>query len=205
MTAALDLYLSEKFPGLKLESPLFYNADVGIRYEIGNPDPSVSDEEYKEQVYYRSTTLFKSSHQPNDDLFIVLFLDIRPRRRPYKLNVFKKGVRHKNTLRNLNCSTVTLSDGEETEGSESYRFVLSCKASDIKPITFLFSDYKICIVNQSRDTIFYFYDSRGLDIVANATAQLEGLYGKFNNWILDYDRKHIDSVFNSKIRTTPNN
>ncbi|GGG60185.1 DUF3885 domain-containing protein [Paenibacillus radicis (ex Gao et al. 2016)] len=197
MTAALDLYLNEKFLGLKLESPLFYNADVGIRYEIGNPDPSVSDEKYREQVHYRSTTLFKSSHQPSDELFIVLFLDVQTTRKPYKINVFRKGVKHKNTLKNLSCSSVTLTDEEEAEGWESYRFVLSCKASDIKPITFLFSDYRIFIVNQTRDTIFYLYDSRGLDIVSNAAAPLKELYIRYNHWILDYDRAHIASIFNN--------
>jgi len=37
VTAFLDRYMDEKFPGLKMESPLFYNADIGIRFEIGDP------------------------------------------------------------------------------------------------------------------------------------------------------------------------
>ncbi|WP_084064712.1 DUF3885 domain-containing protein [Paenibacillus stellifer] len=48
----------------------------------------------------------------------------------------------------------------------------------------------------SRNTIFHFYDSRGLDIVSNSKEALKELYLKRNEWILNYDRERIDSIFN---------
>lgn len=194
MTASLDRYLNEKFPGLNLESPLFYNADVGIRFEIGDPDPLVSDEKYREQVLYRSTRLFKNAHSDSDELFIVLFLSFQRKTIPYKLKVFNNGVKNKKTLKTLSCNSIVLSD-EEDDGRVSYRYVLGCKASDIKPAMFLFSDYRIFFVNITRDTIFYYYDSRGLDIVSNSKGPLQDLYFNYNHWILDYDRASIDSIF----------
>lgn len=137
MTASLDRYLNDKFPGLKLESPLFYNADVGIRFEIGDPDPLVSDEKYREQVRFRTTQLFKTTHSDSDEIYIVLFLGFRRYSKPYKIKVFKKGVKTRNTLKKINCYSV-LSD-EEDDGWVSFRYILSCKVSDINPAKFLFS------------------------------------------------------------------
>src|SRR5690348_14685585 len=124
MTATLDHYLNEKFHGLPLESPLFYNAEIGIRFEIGDPDPLVSDEKYFEQVRARSNQLFKEAHKDNDELFIVLSLDIpRKRRKPDKIKVFRKGLKNKSDLKKLICTTTLLLD-EEKEEWLSYRFVL---------------------------------------------------------------------------------
>ncbi|MBM7569204.1 DUF3885 domain-containing protein [Paenibacillus sacheonensis] len=198
MMSLLDRYLNKEFPGLKLESPLFYNANVGIRYEIGDPNPLVSDEKYREQVHFRSFDLFKHAHSDSDELFIVLFLDFRKKRKPFKINVFKRGVKSKDVLKNLSCESITLSnEDEEDEGWESYRYVMNCKTSDIRPVPFLFSDYRIFFVNKTRNTIFYFYDSRGLDIVSSSKESLRELYLKYNHWILNYDREKIDSIFNS--------
>lgn len=196
MTASLDCYLNEKFPELKLESPLFYNADIGIRFEIGNPDPMVSEEKYKEQVRFRSTQLFKNVHSDRDDLYIAVFLSFQKTRMPYKLKVFKNGVKNKRTLEMLTCNSITLPD-EEDDGWLSYRYILHCKVSDIKPEIFLFSDYRIFFVNITRNTIFYFYDSRDLDIVSNSTSALQDIYFNYHHWILDYDRERIDCIFSN--------
>lgn len=200
MLKSLDRYLSEKFPGLELESPLFYNADIGIRFEIGDPDPSVSDEKYREQVRFRATQLFNHIHDESDELFIVLYLTVRRNSKPHKLNVFNKGVKSKHILKKLNCiSVVRLEEDDDQDEWISSRYVLGCGVSDIKPATFLFSEYSIFFINSTRNTIFYLYDSRGLDIVSNAKEPLQDLYDSYNPWILDYDRETIDSTFKKRI------
>ncbi|WP_141502130.1 DUF3885 domain-containing protein [Paenibacillus luteus] len=196
MTASLDRYLNDKFRGLKLESPLFYNANVGIRFEIGDPDPLVSDEKYREQVRFRTTQLFKSAHSDSDEIYIVLLLAVKRNSKPFRIKVFNKGVKSRGILKKLSFSSIEMSD-EEEDGWVSSRYVLCCKASDIKPAMFLFSQYRIFFVNITRDTIFYLYDSRGLDIVSYTKTSLEDLYINYNHWILDYDRESIDSFFKS--------
>lgn len=198
MELPIDKYLNDEFPDLKIESPLFYNAAIGIRFEIGDPDPYVSDERYREQVHYRSTQLFKATHNENDDIYIILYLDIkRKHNKTHKLKVFRNGVKDKNILRNLSCKSIVQSD-EDYVGWESYRFVLMCKVSEIRYITFLHSDYNIFIINKTKHTIFHFYDSRGLDVVSNSKDALQQLFLKYNDWILDYDREIINSVFENK-------
>lgn len=196
MSASLDSYLKNKFPKLELESPLFYNADIGIRFEIGDPDPLVSDEKYREQVHFRTTQLFKNAHNESDEIFIVSFLNVKRNRKPYKIKVFKKGVKSRETLKKLICNRIARSDEEEVEWV-SLRYVLRCKVTDIKPDMFLFARYRAFFVNITRNTIFYLYDSRGLDIVSNRKESLQHLYYDFNHWILDYDRESIDSIFKS--------
>lgn len=192
----LDKYLEEYFPNLELASPLFYNTDIGIRFEVGNPNPSSTDKEYNEQVHYRSTKLFKETHHGDDDIFIVCFLDLNRKKHTNKtkMKVFKHSLNNTKVLRSLSCKNLHTYD-EENEGWESYRYVLQCKVSDIKVLKFLFANNVIYFFNTSRHTIFHFYDSRGLDIVGNSRGILKELYITYNHWILNYDRDRIDLTF----------
>lgn len=52
--------------------------------------------------------------------------------------------------------------------------------------------YFICPVN---GTILYMYDDRGCDLIAPNTHTIRHIFEKFNGWILDYDRKHIEERF----------
>ncbi|MFF2480457.1 DUF3885 domain-containing protein [Paenibacillus sp. NPDC058071] len=181
---------------LQLESPLFYNADFGIRFEIGNPDPSVSDEAYEEQVHHRALALFKDVHQADDDILIVVNVYLlRKGIKPVRRKVFDHSFRNPQVLRSLNCVSIHKADDEEDEGWESYQYVLQCKASDLKHHKILFNPHQMFIINRTRHTIFYFYDNRGLDIVSHSRDALQELYLKRNDWILNYDRESIDAIF----------
>ena len=50
---AINYFLKENFPNLKLRPPLFYNWDIGIRFELGNPDDE-DVETYMKGVYERA-------------------------------------------------------------------------------------------------------------------------------------------------------
>ncbi|WGI20374.1 DUF3885 domain-containing protein [Amylibacter sp. IMCC11727] len=39
------------------------------------------------------------------------------------------------------------------------------------------------------------YDDRGMDVIAMNKQKLAGAYKKFNDWLLDYDRKEMDTMF----------
>ena len=40
-----------------------------------------------------------------------------------------------------------------------------------------------------KGTIFHIYDDRGADLIAASIDSIQGIYEKYNNWILDYDRE----------------
>ena len=39
------------------------------------------------------------------------------------------------------------------------------------------------------------YDDRGLDVIGSSQTLLSPIYGKFNSWLLDYDRAEMDAKF----------
>jgi hypothetical protein len=56
-------YVEKHFQDLILTSPLFYSWNVGIRFELGEPEMIRIDEKlYMEQVYLRAIELFKALH-----------------------------------------------------------------------------------------------------------------------------------------------
>ncbi|MCM3630805.1 DUF3885 domain-containing protein [Paenibacillus glycanilyticus] len=194
----LDLFLRDHFsPDFRLKAPLFYNADTGIRYEIGNPDPNVSYDSYFKQVKHRALTLFKDTHQADDDLLFIYY-DCFKRipNKPRKFKPISRLLLNSHAVRTLSCIRWRPDEEDDVEdGWEYYRFVLKCKASDIHINKMLFSGRWIYIVNETKKTIFHFYDSRGLDIVSGSPETLRSQYYKRNNWILNYDRERIDSIF----------
>ena len=62
----------------------------------------------------------------------------------------------------------------------------------IKPSIF----HKVYFINLSKNTIFHVYDDRGCDVLATSPDTIRDIYNTYNDWILDYDRNKIDTVFN---------
>jgi hypothetical protein len=57
---------------------------------------------------------------------------------------------------------------------------------------------RLYFINIKKETIFSIYDNRGCDLVATNKESIEAIYNDFNDWILDYDRSHINQLFNIK-------
>ena len=102
----------------------------------------------------------------------------------------------------------------EYDQSVTHRFVLPCNKNEFKylhllkaisyedfvhPSTILKSNpesgYDIYFINLTKKVIYHLYDDRGCDILAAEKETIRFLYDEYNDWILDYDRKEIDSLF----------
>lgn len=59
-------------------------------------------------------------------------------------------------------------------------------------------DFDIYFLNASRKMVFHLYDDRGYDVIAAQKEDLEPLYRRLNEWILDDDRGRIDRLFANK-------
>ncbi|NUJ16601.1 DUF3885 domain-containing protein [Bacillus glycinifermentans] len=59
-------------------------------------------------------------------------------------------------------------------------------------------DFDIYFLNASRKMVFHLYDDRGCDVIAARKEDLEPLYSRLNEWILDVDRDRIDRLFANK-------
>lgn len=211
---SLGKYMQKEFPDLKLRPPLFYNYNIGIRFKLGVNDKLENIHEshsYLEEVYKRSVILFESVHSSNDDIYIVVDVNDfgENKARKKKLNIFSKYVKEKAILFKLEHRTIPyVFPEEDEEGTYSTnRFSLKCKVSDFNYIPMLKAIcnqdmgirpsifYRVYFINVSKNTIFHVYDDRGCDLLANSPDSIQDIYEEYNEWILDYDRDQIDSIF----------
>jgi len=210
----LERYIQEKYPNLELRPPLFYNGDIGIRFELGvdyDAEYAYENSPYLKGAYKRAITLFESLHSPSDDIYIVIdvndFADGKTFKR--KLNIFSKYVKEKSVLSKLQQNTIPYIFPEDNEDGKyrTHRFNLKCKITDfqytrmlkaicnqdmgINPSIF----HRVYFINVNKDTIFHVYDDRGCDLLATSSDTIRDIYEDYNDWILDYDRDEIDKVF----------
>lgn len=71
-------FLTDNFNSHNLKKPLFYNAKIGLRFNLQKGETNTED--YFKEVLNRSTTLFEAVFEPADDLLLV-FTDYKWKRR----------------------------------------------------------------------------------------------------------------------------
>lgn len=206
-------YMHKKFLNLELRKPLYYSWKNAIRFELGIEElrDYEADSLYLTEVYKRAITLFDSVNQCNDEIFVVANISdygygITSR---HKLNVFLKYIKQKDVLNKLNHTIIPYVYPEDDDEGDckTHRFILKCKFSDIKYLSMIKAicnqdmgvkpsiNHEIFFINIKKETIFFIYDDRGCDILASSRESLYNIYKEYNGWILDYDRKEIDSIF----------
>ncbi|MGG2091474.1 DUF3885 domain-containing protein [Bacillus sp. S13(2024)] len=203
--------MNNHFPNLKLRPPLFYNWDVGIRFELGNPDED-DKLKYMERVYHRSLYLFKSLHSSNDEIIIVANVhhareeNILRRR---KLKIFSNYIKSKKVLFKLRHQVIpyVFEEAYDIYDFETHRYTLECKVSDVKYTNLIKAIcnremdikpqifYDVFFINKTKSTIYHVYDDRGCDVIALEKVALNDLYKTLNSWVLEYDRERIDNIF----------
>lgn len=206
----LNDYMNENFPQLILRPPLFYNWEIGIRFELGL-DYYSEENIYMQEVYKRAITLFESLHFQDEEIFIVVDVNDIGDSKTYKqkARIFSPYIRSQSllyTLKHTEMPYIFPEDDEEGK-YKTHRFTLQCKLSDVKYIPLLKAIcnqdlgiqpsiiHRIYFLNIKRKTIFHIYDDRGCDLLATSPESIRDLYFTYNEWILDYDKDKIDQVF----------
>ncbi|MCQ6959000.1 DUF3885 domain-containing protein [Mucilaginibacter aquariorum] len=205
-------FLADNFPGLKLNKPLFYNWGKALRFDLErNFDNDSNSVLYFDEVIKRAVTLYEASFKPNDNAFFIL--------RQYK---FKKGkIRTGNyffkqltglnkvdvsycSIKSFNYSkdTFNIAIGETLVKQINISNILSAIALSNMPRIKSFEKFynidlpfEIYFINKDKKLIFHMYDNRGLDILGDNVEAIRPMYTTYNNWILDYDRKQMNSLF----------
>lgn len=211
----LNDYMNEIFPNLYLRPPLFYNWEIGIRFELGverKREYNFEDSLYLQGVYKRAITLFESLHSKDEEIFVVVDVNDFGDGRTYKhkARIFPPYVYEKSILYKLKHKEMAYIFPEDDDDGKykTHRFILKCKVADIKYISLLKAIcnqdlgiqpnvfHRIYFLNIKRKTIFHVYDDRGCDVLATSPESIRDVYHTFNHWILDYDKDKIDKVFN---------
>lgn len=212
----LNKYLQANFPSLEIKVPLFYNWDYGLRFEIGldnisiykNKNKRILNNEYFEKALYRGTKLFEATFESNDRICIVFqrYSDGRQKIKKNSyvfkyINKFEKIESFK--VKNLYRDVYEITDKKK---EHHHRLAIYSKLNDMDYTKIInrsiYTDFgggniESFFINIDKQVIYHVYDDRGLDIIAKDANILKELYTKFNDWILDYDRKEIDSIFNN--------
>ncbi|NUU61108.1 DUF3885 domain-containing protein [Paenibacillus agri] len=205
-------YLLSHLQGISLEPPLFYNSNIGIRFELGVPYRGIEDPLYFETVKKRSETLFESVFSESSELYIVR-KTYEPQA-PYE--VFNPGVDvfaeyvDSAIINKVVCFENKPDYDEDTNQltgySKSFSLLCCLEHIDYKGIlkAISYSEFpskgnyifdRIYFIHTKKNIVFHMYDDRGLDIVAIRSENLMNLFNEFNDWILDYDREKIERTF----------
>ena len=204
-------FLNDHFKGLRIRKPLFYNWDKALRFDlqVGETDT----DEYFEEVLRRSTELFKSVFQPNDNVFIVL-MDYK-----YKRNKLRPRNFVFQQIEDLNKPEITYSKAHrlyeqndkldirniaviksKTESINYQNILKAIGNTDFPPRqprldkNGVLTSKEVFFLNIDKKVIFHMYDDRGTDIIASDIETLRPIYDQYNNWLLKCDLEKIDSV-----------
>lgn len=202
----------EKIKNPNLEHPLFYRCPIGIRFEIGGEVPlfleskdseeKVLNNEYIELTFLRAKRIYDELPQSPDILRIDIYSDEAEQGNEQQSvrRMLKKILPASHEEHRINRDT---EDGQgivhelywdlsRIDFSPDLLLKEIIKA-DIGGISALVSS--VYFANKEEVFLFHIYDDRGADLVAEDKKTLYPIYQKWNQWILDYDRKRIDSLF----------
>jgi hypothetical protein len=204
---------------IKLERPLFYNNPFGLRFEIGPTEIGVWANREKRQLngrYFnaalqRAQNIFNTAFASSDDISIVyqIFSDGRRRikKKCYVLRQTNTGSTkeiafsdHRDLYsENLNykCEfwhrvTVSRLTAKDANVNEILLALINTDFGSRHPSI---GGGECYFINHTKGLVLNLYDDRGMDIVALKKETLQPLYKAHNEWLLDYDREHIDQVF----------
>jgi len=203
---------------IKLERPMYYNNEFSLRFELGPPevelwidrDREIINEEYFRIASQRAFTIFKSAFMPTDEIEICYQIFSDGRKKIRKGDYFFK------LMKNLMCKQIKFSDHRDiySDNLERKRFCwkrvtmsnLCASELDVDKIikTLVNSDFgvrgqnlsgELYIINCTKGLVLNIYDDRGMDIVSENKESLIPIYHAQNQWLLGYDKEHMNSVF----------
>lgn len=205
-------FLNDYFKGLKLRSGLFFHWDIGLRFDLQKGE--VGSDDYFEEVFKRSTTLFQAAFGPNDNVMLVL-MDYK-----YKRNKIRFG--------NFCFKQITGLNNQDITYLKAYKLYDPLDCLDVRNLAVIKTNIEkinyeniliaigntdfswrqprldkkgvltskgVFIINTDRELIFHMYDDRGLDIIANDVEQLRSIYSQYNSWLLESNRAKVDCLF----------
>ncbi|MDF3196593.1 DUF3885 domain-containing protein [Pseudomonas sp. 1928-m] len=203
---------------ITLEKPLFYNNPFGLRFEIGpteigawvNREKRKFNEKYFDAALERAQRIFDTAFSPLDDISIVYQIFSDGRRKVKKNDYILRQIntiitneilfsKHREIYsENLNYKCqhwhrVTVS-GLKTENVNINKILLSLVNTDFG-VRSPSVGGECYFINHTKSLVLNLYDDRGMDVVALKLETLLPLYKTHTEWLLSYDREHIDEVF----------
>lgn len=196
----------------QLEQPVFYNAPVGLRFEIGGEDSvylentqhCIANPAYIRAAFERALSIYGGLPHPPTLLRIDGY--------PSTSGETQKTIQTICSYANLPLpheqffETYSAEDADEAQIGRLQLYwnlsimeflpdqlLLEIIRGDIGGYSGFVSN--VYFLDECSSILYHLYDDRGLDIVAADKATIRPLYERFNDWILDYDRETISHLF----------
>lgn len=204
MKTELIKFLNEHFHELWM--------DINVRFELGEPYQNGSEERIN-QVNYRVNSIFDFIFNKDEEIYLFI-------KDPQIENDIMFGNTTPNYLYEL-LNDFDLEQDKYIEYDEDYdeagntiqitrEFLVKILYSRVQDIPYReilsgIANYEqgrepsivqsIYFVSISRGIVFYMYDDRGCIAYSISKEKLIPLYTKYNEWIVNYWREYIDSIF----------
>ena len=208
--------LSESFSSMlhainmkSLKHPVFYNAPIGIRFEIGGNENVYLDNSctvnpaYISAAFARAKTIYENLPHSPDILRIDIYLNGQKSMHEIILEV---------------CAEAKLPQPDEQvlvpfkwhEGDEpipQLQLYWDLKKRQLIPDVLLkkiieadiggyFEFASNVYFSDTQDFIlFHLYDDRGVDLIGARKELIQPMFERFKSWISDYDRERINAIF----------
>jgi hypothetical protein len=195
-----------------LKHSVFYNAPIGIRFEIGGEEDIYLNEshgkfkpnpEYISAAVNRSQTIYTHLPAPPDLLRINVYPNEKASAQEIAASICKATEMpqpHEQVLENFGPNE----EGEKIPQLQLYwnigkiafspdKIFREIARADIGGYSELTSN--VYFANIRTSVLFHMYDDRGADLVAADREMIRPLFEQYNRWILEYDRDRINQTF----------
>ncbi|WP_400191958.1 DUF3885 domain-containing protein [Hymenobacter sp. B81] len=205
MPDPLNHFLHQHFPGLKLQTGLFYSWPVGLRFELATDTHIATTDDYFREAVHRASVLFQAVFQPDDEVLVVYQQPADKRRRIRVGNfllrqcgIGRSQVRFQRIPAphpDSYCRQWHRASFLTPAAAIHFPAILTALAHQDFPPRKPALHGEVFFIHPRRGLIWHMYDDRGLDILAPAPAALQDLYHTHHAWLLDYDRARMRAVF----------
>ena len=216
-------YLDTTFPGLILRPNLYNQWNTGLHFGLGKGMYQLKEDgrlnlEMFEYVYSQALSIFNDIFSDEDDIFLVtnVYQHKKFNNKRSQIKVYNRYIKSKEVKLHLKQNTLPYVFDEEEEAEANYtsQFFLKCRKGEIRYPTLIQAvcneDFSlkpklggkygsfypdVFFINTTRNMIFYIYDDRGCEVIANDKETLRPLYKKYNNLIYGNNREEIERLF----------
>lgn len=198
--------------GMKtLQHPIFYHCPIGIRFEISAPwgevylqedtEERIVNPAYVDDALEKAKAIFHALPSGYDILQLMLYPDETDIK---AMEAWFCEVSGLPAPKEILQTKKTDDDGEEIPQLQLF---WDLQETPFDPVNLLREIIKGDLGGESalvssgyfwstrENVLFYLYDDRGADLVAEKRETLLPIYRKYHDWILDYDCEKIEQVF----------
>ncbi|HJF18783.1 MAG TPA: DUF3885 domain-containing protein [Enterococcus columbae] len=183
-------------------APIFYQARYALRFEMGVGRPIDEKDQfifsYFQNARQRARELFQALGP-----FDILRIDLRVGTINDKL--FTQYVESIGLSSETETQLITYKDDGYKYLIKAYYWYLPDFNLDVEKLfeDILYTDFRkphflagnVYFLNSQAKLLYHLYDDRGLDLVATNKATLKPIYQQYHQWLLDYDRKAMQEIF----------